>query len=85
MLVVPVFVVPVLVLVPVLVVPVVNIPVVAVAVTDPVLPPAVCKAKVNDPGVVNTYDRELLLLTANTPAMLNPVAIANTWPDEPVA
>lgn len=63
---------------PVLVEPVVNIPVVAVAVTDPVLPPAVCKAKVNDPGLVNVCVNELALLTANTPAILNPVAVAFT-------
>jgi len=79
---VPVLLVPVLfdhvLFVPVFVDPVVNIPVVAVAVTDPVLPPAVCKAKVNDPGLVNVYDNELLLLTANTPAILNPVAVAVT-------
>ena len=59
-----------------------NIPVVAVAVTDPVLPAVVCKAKVNDPGLVNVYDNELslsLLLLANTPAILNPVAIADIW------
>lgn len=64
--------------VPVFVDPVVNIPVVAVAVTDPVLPPAVCKAKVNDPGLVNVRVNELRLLTAYTPVILNPVTVAVT-------